>query len=214
MGILGFARVATLAGAASLGFASAAAAQEGMFMKDFLGSIGIVPKERPVIDYRERAPLVLPPKLELRDPAGPAAMQATHPQWPTDPDVVAARRREADARTPVTQTERRRLDQNPTLSVHEIRQGRRPGAEVPNGPVVRRGDNSRDELLVHPDELRAKSKDETALASMDEPDRDSLTEPPPGLRKPTVRVKPGYEVHRREDEANPQNYWREQAQRR
>jgi hypothetical protein len=141
MRILAFARVAAFAAGALAG-AGGAAAQEGMFMKDLLGTMGIIPKERPPIEYRARAPLVLPPKMELREPADSRAVQAAHPQWPNDPDVLAARRREADARTPVTQTERRRLEQNPTLSIHEIRQGRRPGAEIPTAPVVRRGDNA------------------------------------------------------------------------
>jgi hypothetical protein len=214
MRILAFARVAAFA-AGALACAGGAAAQEGMFMKDLLGTMGIIPKERPPIEYRERAPLVLPPKMELREPADSRAVQAAHPQWPNDPDVLAARRREADARTPVTQTERRRLEQNPTLSIHEIRQGRRPGAEIPTAPVVRRGDNARDALLVSPDELRAvKSKDDAALSSLEEPDRGSLTEPPSGFRKPTQRMKPTFEVEHRVDEADPKAYWREQAARR
>src|SRR5215211_3081179 len=131
MTILDFARFAALVGAATLVAATGASAQEGLFAKDLLGSVGIIPKERPRIDYRERAPLVLPPSMELRDPADPKALQAANPQWPSDPDVAAARRRDAEARTPVTQTERRRLEQNPTLSIEEIRGGRRAGAEVP-----------------------------------------------------------------------------------
>jgi hypothetical protein len=200
---------------AALTLASGASAQEGVFMKDFLGSIGVIPKERPPINYRERPPLVLPPKMELREPANPNAVQAANPQWPNDPDVAAARRREAEARLPVTQSEKRRLDQNATLSIHEIRQGRRPGAEVPNAPVVRRGDIARDALLVSPDELRATSSSkEATLSSLDEPERSSLTEPPAGFRKPTERVKPTFEIEHRADEADPKAYWREQQQRR
>jgi len=61
MNILDFARVAALFASATLLAATGASAQEGMFAKDLLGSVGIIPKERPRIDYRERAPLVLPP---------------------------------------------------------------------------------------------------------------------------------------------------------
>ncbi len=215
MRILALARLGALAAAAALVSAGGAAAQEGVFMKDMLGSIGLIPKERPPIEYRERAPLVLPPKMELRDPADPRSLQAANPQWPNDPDVVAARRRAQEASLPVTETEKRRLDRNPTLSIHEIRQGRRPGAEVPSEPVLRRGDNARDALLVHPDQLRAEGrKQEAALSSMEEPERGRLTEPPGGFRKPTMRVKPGFEVEHRTDEADPKAYWREQAARR
>ena len=157
MGILGFARVATLAGAASLGFASAAAAQEGVFMKDFLGSIGIIPKERPAIDYRERAPLVLPPKMELREPAGPAALRpATRNGRPT-PKSSRRARREADARMPVTETEARRMDRTRRSRPRDPA-GPAPRRRGADGPVVRRGDNSRDELLVRPDELRGEEQ--------------------------------------------------------
>jgi len=214
MRILDLVRVAALAGLATLALATVASAQEGMFFKDLLGSVGIIPKERPPIDYRERAPLVLPPKMELPNPADPRAVAAS-PQWPNDPDAGAARRAAAEANIPLHQTEKRRLDRNPTLSINEIREGRRPGAEIPNTPVVRRGDNARDALLVSPDELRATaSGKEASLSSMEEPERGSLTEPPPGFRKPTMRVKAGFEVEHRADEADPKAYWREQAQRR
>src|SRR5215216_5964954 len=91
MNILDFARFAALFASVTLVTATGASAQEGMFAKDLLGSVGIIPKERPRIDYRERAPLVLPPKMELRDPADPQGLHAANPQWPNDPDVAAAR---------------------------------------------------------------------------------------------------------------------------
>lgn len=211
---MGFVRLAIGAGALVLVGASGAVAQEGVMVKSLLGAVGIIPKERPRIDYRERAPLVLPPKLELPNPADPRTVAAS-PQWPNDPDALAARRAAAEAALPVTETEKRRLDRNPTLSINEIRQGRRPGAEVPNAPVVRRGDNARDALLLTPDELRAQSrKDDVALSSMGEPERGRLTEPPTGFRKPTMKVKAGFEVEHRPDEADPKAYWREQAARR
>src|SRR4051812_22878798 len=172
MNILDFARCAALFASATLLAATGAGAQEGMFAKDLLGSVGIIPKEKPRIDYRERAPLVLPPSMELRDPADPKGLQAANPQWPNDPDVAAARRREADARTPVTQTERRRLERNATLPVEELRSGRRAGAGVPEAPVVRRGDNVREDTWVHPGQLRREGrKEDTQLSSMEEPER-------------------------------------------
>lgn len=51
------------------------------------------------IDYRERSPLVVPPKLDLPPPAG-ASAAATAPNWPKDPDearrkaAIAARKKE------------------------------------------------------------------------------------------------------------------------
>ena len=49
--------------------AAGARAEEGVLMKSILGTIGIIPEDRPAIDYRERAPLVLPPRMDLREPA-------------------------------------------------------------------------------------------------------------------------------------------------
>ena len=213
---LKFARWAALAGAGLMMSSVGAAAQEGMFMKDMLGTIGILPKERPSIEYRERAPLVLPPKMELREPKGRNSVKAANPQWPNDPEVVAERRREAEARIPVTETERRRLEQNPTLSVEEIRKGRRPGAEIPSSPVYRPGDSSRHGYWVSPDELTAKKSknDEVAMDVGVEPTRRDLTEPPAGFRKATAPLKRDFEPIRREDEADPKVYNREQAARR
>jgi hypothetical protein len=214
MTILDLARRCALIGAAALALTTGAAAQEGMFAKDLFASMGLIPKERPNIDYRERAPLVLPPRMELRDPADPKGVIAANPEWPNDPDVAAARRREADARTPVTETERRRVEKNPTLGIDAIRSGRRAGAQVPDGPVVRRGDNVRETTWVHPDQLRREGvKEEPTFSSMEEPDRRNLHEPPAGFRKPTMKVKRDFEVVRAEDEADPKVYLREQAKR-
>ena len=76
----------------------------GRGVKSFLGTIGIIPKEKPPINYSERAPLVLPPKMELRAPAAPRSAE-NQANWPKDPDVVAARKAAAEARAPATSTE-------------------------------------------------------------------------------------------------------------
>ena len=50
------------------------------------------------IDYRERSPLVVPPKLDLPPPAAAADVKA--PNWPKDPDdarrkaAIAARKKD------------------------------------------------------------------------------------------------------------------------
>jgi hypothetical protein len=213
------ARLGPLAGLSLLASLTGAGAQEGMFMKNILGEVGIIPKARPPINYRERAPLVLPPRTDLPEPAETAGLAAHDAQWPNDPDVRAAQRRAAEANIPVTQTERRRLEQNPTLSVEEIRAGRRPGAQVPTAPVVRPGDNSRDGYWVHPDQLRAQGRkdaqSEAVLAGV-EPDRQTLTEPPTGFRRSAsgAPIKRDFEPIQRDDEADPKAYLRDQAKRR
>src|SRR5215204_6500934 len=126
MNILNLARFAALFASATLLAATAASAQEGMFAKDLLGAVGIIPKERPRIDYRERAPLVLPPKLELRAPARAAEVDAGG-NWPNDPDVVASRKDAFEARAPEVLTERYRNSEGKRLSIDEVMAGRRVG---------------------------------------------------------------------------------------
>ena len=80
-----------------LGLLSAAPAlaaddgQEGLF-DSILGIVGVGDKKAPEIDYRDRAPLVLPPKMALRQPLPSGAQRPA--AWPNDPDV-ARRAREA-----------------------------------------------------------------------------------------------------------------------
>ena len=207
---IGFGALAT---ALALAWMPAAQAEEGVFFKDLLGNMGLIGKDRPNIEYRERAPLVVPPRLDLREPAAVSAA-ARNPQWPNDPDVVDRRRRDAESRIPVTETERRRLEQNPTLSISEIRSGRRPGAEVSTTPVAR--DNSaRAETSVHPDQLRAKSRT-AEEASGPEPTRRALTQPPTGFRAPAGGgpVVAEFDPVIKEDEGDARLYQRQQAQRR
>lgn len=158
-----------------------AAAQEGMFIKDMLGTIGIIPKSKEPIAYRDRAPLVVPPKPQLRAPGTAGA--AANPAWPNDPDVAARRRAAADDNQPVALSERRRMSENNNLRLTpaEIQAGRIATTTAPI-PGSHRGDSARDVLYLTPDQLRATGKSA-------EPDygpeqgRRSLTDPPSGMRK-------------------------------
>ncbi|MDU0960299.1 MAG: hypothetical protein E7A86_34865, partial [Bradyrhizobium sp.] len=72
---------------------------EEKIIDNLMRGIGGTNMETPTIDYRERSPLVDPPKLDLPPPAA-AAAQATAPNWPKDPDeqrrraAAAARKKE------------------------------------------------------------------------------------------------------------------------
>jgi hypothetical protein len=65
--------------------------------KSFLGFFGTHSnKDDDSIDYSARAPIVVPPDLEL-----PKPKEATHdPAWPKDPDRAAQRRAALDSHTP------------------------------------------------------------------------------------------------------------------
>lgn len=178
---MGFVRLAIGAGALVLVGASGAVAQEGVMVKSLLGAVGIIPKERPRIDYRERAPLVLPPKLELRAPARAAELDAGG-NWPNDPDVVASRKDAFEARAPEVLTERYRNSEGKRLSIDEVMAGRRvSGRQEAFNPAAndRRSDMSR----LTPAELRGFSAE--PKLSGDGLERQALTDPPETFLKAT-----------------------------
>ncbi|GEO14579.1 hypothetical protein MAE02_22750 [Microvirga aerophila] len=147
-------------------------------MKSILGSIGIIPKEKPPIDYNERPPLVLPPKLDLPPPA-PSGAEARNGNWPKDPDVAAARKASAEARTPYTSSELYKNSEGKRLSIEEMRAGRNPNNYVTRpGPVGGQADKS----VMSPDELRS-FRDDNAKLEGDGLERRYLSDPPGGLLK-------------------------------
>jgi hypothetical protein len=195
-------------------------AQEGLFFKSLLGDMGIIDQEREAIEYRERPPLVVPPKMELRQPVDSASVALRNPAWPKDPDVAAKKKAAADARKPVNSSDNSVL-QGGRLTPEQIRAGRKIDGgqgDDPNAPRRTYGDNSKEAILVSPDQLRAGAKSnkaEPTLAYGVEPPRTDLIQPPPGYRLPagngplkTTQEPPAP----REDEANPIGFIRQQRQ--
>ena len=176
---IAFVRLLVGAAAMVLVGATGAVAQEGVMVKSLLGAVGILPKERPPINYHERAPLVLPPKLDLRPPASPTDLEARG-NWPKDPDLAAARKESFEARAPERLTERYRNSEAKRLSIEEIEAGRRVGGRASAfDPAAndRRSDMSR----LSPAELRSFSTQEKAPS--DRLERQALTDPPDELLK-------------------------------
>ncbi len=168
-----------LALAASTFAAAPAAAQEGVLMRNILGSIGLIAPERPNIEYRERPPLVVPPTRELPPPVAPDAL-AANPQWPNDPTVAAEREAAAggDHRRLGTRAER---DSDP-LTIEEMRAGRRAGVlgdESLTGFVPSTGNES---MVMSPTELRAYTR--TAQEGPEGSTRRYLTDPPTRFLQP------------------------------
>ena len=160
--------------------ATGASAQEGEGMKSILGAIGIIPKEKAPITYNERAPLVLPPKMDLPPPSPGGGAEARNTNWPKDPDVAARRRAAAEARTPYTSSEYYKNTEGKRLSIEEMRAGRNPNASAgPNYPVGRQADISR----MTPDELRAFAKEDKPQLQGNGLDRRYLSDPPGDLLK-------------------------------
>ena len=145
------------------------------------------------IEYRERSPLVIPPKVELRAPE--SGKQAVPANWPKDPDVAErqARREAAKKRGGATR--------DATLETREASRGLMP-RELAGQPATR-SSASRDSVIpgatnsnpiLSPSELgykgglfgtMFKSKDAEAEKFKGEPTRESLTQPPTGYQTPS-----------------------------
>ena len=63
---------------------------EQKIIRNLMHGIGAVDGTERGIEYRERSPLVVPPRIDL--PAPEAAKTTTAPNWPKDPDVAERRK--------------------------------------------------------------------------------------------------------------------------
>ncbi len=154
--------------------------------------LGIPAEEKPPIDYRERAPLVVPPSTNLRPPVEAGSPEERRANWPQDPDVAARRKAAADARKPVmvdSVTGNEIGGPVRRLTPEQIRAGRVAGQEVTTVPQRPRYDD-RDfhNVMGGLSTLREMDKQTatTADGRLDrtEPRREFLTDPPAGLRRP------------------------------
>ncbi len=143
------------------------------------------------IEYRERAPLVVPPNRDLPRPRSESAA-AANPAWPNDPDVKQ-RKLEAEntkrSRNSRTAAETMDAEARP-LPRSELDRGGRVAAGSSGGS------NSPEDSArpMRPSELGSKglfgslfslgSKTEASTFS-GEPERDSLTAPPSGYQTPS-----------------------------
>lgn len=193
---------------------AAQAQQSGELMRDALSGIGLLEKPQAPIDYHERPPLVMPPKLDGNALPAPRA-RTKSAAWPKDPEIVAREREAEERRVPKgNQTAGRYNDNNVTLSVDEMRSGRRAGANLTTEAEDKPGDNTRRSTWLDPLEL-FKGKSEDKQASEVEPPRESLVEPPTGYRqapKKLVRTdgEPVKNASAEREEADPGAYLRSQ----
>ncbi|MFN5451546.1 hypothetical protein, partial [Bradyrhizobium sp.] len=135
------------------------------------------------IDYRERSPLVVPPKLDLPPPA--STTQVNAPNWPKDPDEqrrrAAAAARKKENKDPVASAR--------PLTPAEMRAGRTASAKQTE-PVQPGVTNN---PMLSPSQLgfkgglfgMFKGNDSEAKPFTSEPQRESLTQPPPGYQTPS-----------------------------
>ena len=142
------------------------------------------------INYRERAPLVIPPNANLPAPEKTSAVP--NPAWPKDPDVTRRKLPEKQEKSRNVEAERMR-EENP-LPPEQLAPGPRPrGAATENADVQYSG---RPGKILSPSELGYKGNlfhtmfhgsgdNDNAAKFTGEPPRAELTDPPPGYQTPS-----------------------------
>lgn len=166
--------------------ATPALAQSGDPFAGILNAIGLTSPDKPNIEYRERAPLVVPPSTDrLRNPEQSTAER--NPQWPQDPDVIARRKKAEEARQPLAKE--RRYDVNEGAQVPlAVGQQRNRYAGVPTTGDYGFNQGATDRIPnLTPEQVRNalanQSTSGPATKPGEEPKRQYLTEPPTGYRK-------------------------------
>ncbi len=159
---------------------------EEKIIEGIMAGIGGTNMENRGIDYRERSPLVVPPKIDLPPPAGTSA-EVKAPNWPKDPDEqrrkAAAAARKKENKDPALQAR--------ILTPAELAVGKTAAPARTSDPV--QPGNSNTNPILSPSQLGYNggfsglfggSKTETAPFK-GEPTRETLTMPPPGYQTPS-----------------------------
>ena len=183
---------------------------QGSLFDSVFGVIGLgSAKSAPEIDYRDRAPLVLPPKMTLRQPLPAGAQRPA--SWPVDPDIVR-RRKESEDDKIVTNPNSDRFRGRPSTK-EELMAGRAATAPIQEPvPTTCLGSRRRDCMWVRPDVLQSqgiKTVEAPVLAVGSEPERKYLVQPPAGYRKVTKDVKITQSAPIEKDDAsNPLSFFK------
>ncbi|MDP1882575.1 MAG: hypothetical protein Q8K88_06790, partial [Bradyrhizobium sp.] len=115
---------------------------EEKIIEGIMAGIGGTNMENRGIEYRERSPLVVPPRLDLPPPAS-AAAEVPAPNWPKDPDAqrrkAAAAARKKDNKDP---REAARI-----LTPAELAAGRTAGPARTNSDPIQPGASNNNPML-------------------------------------------------------------------
>ncbi len=185
---------ASLVAAGLLAMPGAASAQGLLDIGRALLGLPSGEEQKDPIDYRERAPLVVPPNQNLRPPVEGRSAEERRGNWPQDPDVLARRRAAEEARRPgsTDSVTAREGQLGRRMTPDEIRAGRVAGAEVtrvPTSPVDHSRASESHNLFGGLRALREMDRRDADAATRatelrEEPKREFLTDPPTGLRRP------------------------------
>lgn len=160
---------------------------EEKIIKGIMAGVGGTNMDNQGIDYRERSPLVVPPKIDLPPPA--STVQTRDPNWPKDPDIVARQARAAAAKTGRPEEV---LEAARPLTPAEMAPKRARTTSTANNDTTP-GDPYKN-IILSPQQLGydgglfknmfGGNKGETAKFT-GEPTREELTQPPPGYQTPS-----------------------------
>ena len=167
---------------------------EEKIIHNIMSGLGATNMETKGIEYRERSPLVVPPKIDL-PPPGTAPVESKVANWPKDPDE--ARRKAAIAER--KKQNKQKVEDPRTafrpLTPDELSVGGKPAPAPSNSNTkdsVQPG-NSLNNPVLSPSQLGFNgslgdifrgNKTETAPFK-GEPERSTLTQPPPGYQTPS-----------------------------
>lgn len=181
---------------------------EQKIIKQIMTGLGGTNMENTGIDYRERSPLVVPPKITLPPPDS-AASTANVPNWPKDPDVQQRKASAAAARS--TRPEEV-LEAARPLTPKEMAPKRTRASTAADNTAP--GDPNKN-IVLSPKQLGydgglfktmfGGNKGETAQFK-GEPSREDLTQPPVGYQTPSSNYAYGTgpkEVMKNEANINP-----------
>src|SRR5216684_2647174 len=137
-------------------------------LRQFLKDLGLRNGSGEDIDYRERAPLVVPPSRNLPPPQAEGTATARSPAWPNDPDVKR----------------RKQTAEKAKLSGFNAEEQQR--ALRPNELGYKTGDV-----------LRSITGSKSADSKTADPPRTSMTAPPSGYQTPSPNFPYGLEPERK-----------------
>jgi hypothetical protein len=160
---------------------------EEKVIEGIMAGIGGTNMDNRGIDYRERSPLVVPPRLDLPPPET-AKSEIKDPNWPKDPDE--ARRKAAIAARKKAKPDP--IEASRILTPSELNAARTAAPARTNNDPVQPG-NSNTNPILSPSQLGFDGKFSSYFGGnkaevapfKGEPTRDSLTQPPPGYQTPS-----------------------------
>jgi hypothetical protein len=161
---------------------------EEKIIKQIMTGLGGTNMENTGIEYRERSPLVIPPRNELPPPAA-AAAEAPVPNWPKDPEE----KRRKEVKELRKKENKDPMEASRILTPNELAVGAKPANSKRASTDSAPPGNSFNNPILSPSQLgfeggfmgMFKGNQSETAPFKGEPTRDSLTMPPAGYQTPS-----------------------------